>query len=164
VRARAFTHPLPVALDDEFLDQDVFDQEGLDEGPAGSAPAAFGGATHDGFELRGLTPEDPDLDSWVGDPAAAMIVGDNGVLDASEATVAHPLAADAAGDGPSEEDSELDRAPQRPVGHRDETGRPEQVEHRELAAHAARRGGRHGDKPRMPSWDDILLGVRRKGE
>ncbi|MGX7677803.1 septation protein SepH [Jatrophihabitans sp. DSM 45814] len=27
-----------------------------------------------------------------------------------------------------------------------------------------RRSGRAGDKPRMPSWDDILLGVRRKSD
>jgi hypothetical protein len=25
-----------------------------------------------------------------------------------------------------------------------------------------RRGGRRSEKPRMPSWDDILLGVRHK--
>ncbi|MCW2493345.1 MAG: hypothetical protein JWN47_2709 [Frankiales bacterium] len=39
----------------------------------------------------------------------------------------------------------------------------------EAAAPAAeesghRRSGRSGDKPRMPSWDDILLGVRRKSD
>jgi hypothetical protein len=32
----------------------------------------------------------------------------------------------------------------------------------EVTAH--RRTGRAADKPRMPSWDDILLGVRRKSE
>jgi hypothetical protein len=30
--------------------------------------------------------------------------------------------------------------------------------------HAHRRSGKGNDKPRMPSWDDILLGVRRKSE
>ena len=29
---------------------------------------------------------------------------------------------------------------------------------------AGRRGRRTGDKPRMPSWDDILLGVRHKSD
>jgi len=30
--------------------------------------------------------------------------------------------------------------------------------------HRARRAGRRGEKPRMPSWDDILLGVRNKND
>jgi hypothetical protein len=30
--------------------------------------------------------------------------------------------------------------------------------------HSHRRPGRASDKPRMPSWDDILLGVRRRSD
>jgi hypothetical protein len=41
--------------------------------------------------------------------------------------------------------------------------RPDEAAVEEPAApEAPRRSGRSNDKPRMPSWDDILLGVRRK--
>lgn len=37
-------------------------------------------------------------------------------------------------------------------------------EHPDGAAPATSKRGRRGDKPRMPSWDDILLGVRHKSD
>jgi hypothetical protein len=64
----------------------------------------------------------------------------------------HPAPAD------STRDDHADRAAQSetPGAHADTSERDDDPR--------PRRTGRAGDKPRMPSWDDILLGVRRKSE
>jgi hypothetical protein len=139
-RARAYTHPLPLALDDDFLEQDVFDQEGFSDSPAG-----YGSAEHAGLDHPGLD-DSADLDP--------VPVADTYEL--AQARELEPAALWT--DIPELNESALNETTG--TGERSgELGRPT-ANH----AAAARRGGRHGDKPRMPSWDDILLGVRRKSD
>jgi hypothetical protein len=45
-----------------------------------------------------------------------------------------------------------------------EGGADEPVSARAGTGEQAKRGRRAGEKPRMPSWDDILLGVRHKSD
>jgi hypothetical protein len=51
----------------------------------------------------------------------------------------------------------LDLGPDGEHGEQDEHGQPDSDEPKG-------KRGRRGDKPRMPSWDDILLGVRHKND
>lgn len=112
-RQKAHTHPVPVAMDDDLID-DLFDQEAFEpSGPSG----------------------------WHEPPLP---------LD-----IAAPRATAAKSPSPT--------APTVPAADPAPSIRPDEAAVEEPAApEAPRRSGRSNDKPRMPSWDDILLGVRRK--
>ena len=138
-RQKAHTHPVPVAMDDDLMD-DLFDQEAFEpNGPSGwhepplpleltpppaaepDQPAVRPAPRH---SERRLAPAATDR------PTAAGATAD---------TLPSADPADAAAGGDPADDA---------TG-----GRPHPETHRRA---------RSGDKPRMPSWDDILLGVRRK--
>jgi DUF3071 family protein len=108
-RQKAHTHPIPVSVDDEMVDE-LFDQDAF-------APAG------------GRWQEQPlPLDLGQGEQSGTNRTANPASVAAADATAA---------------------------GHHLDGEDPE---------HPHRRTGKSGDKPRMPSWDDILLGVRRKSE
>jgi hypothetical protein len=131
-RQKAHTHPVPVAMDDDLMD-DLFDQEAFEPG----GPSGW----HE-------PPLPLDLPAAADPPAApAATIG------AAQPGIGQPAGApEHRPDGQPEDrsdnhsDNELEKHPEK---------------HAESQPEHPKRS-RSGDKPRMPSWDDILLGVRRK--
>jgi hypothetical protein len=142
-RQKAHTHPLPVAVDDEMLD-DLFDQEAVDPSGAGW--------------------HEPPLPLDLGPAIAVTRPGgvDHSTTDQTTTAAANTAAAYTAGSNASATGTA-------PTSDVVPDAREQAALSFESAPHdgedpPAKRSGRAGDKPRMPSWDDILLGVRRRSE
>ena len=134
------TDPLPTALRDDIgrVRDDVFDQEALDEDPR--RVSAFA-------EARPPRPH-PSSD----DARTDVSAGDDGHTGADAMAPPLPLRlADPIADEPNEAPAPSEPAPPKlknlGVAHREET-----------------RERSHNGKPRVPSWDDILMGVRRDSD
>lgn len=136
-RLRARTHPLPVEVDDqELFDQDALDSDGFEYADPSARPGSADGTGRAEGAGDALADAEPEL-LW---PQPGVEPGAFTQPDAEEPSL---------------------------FAERTELGEDAAVsEHGEepVTAGSGRRGAKHGDKPRMPSWDDILLGVRRKSE
>jgi len=165
-RQKAHTRPVPVPVDDELFDQDAFDQQPWHEPPlpfevgAGSPAAPRHQAQRPAAEPAQQDVAAQPTDSPAAEPepveAAAVVPAEEpfaapvaGPAADSVALTAHTLP-------DAEPEAERDPVPvpddspvSLPVGAGDAQ---------------AKRGRRAGEKPRMPSWDDILLGVRHKSD
>jgi len=130
-RARAHTRHVPVAVDDELIDQEpeLFDQTAFDDW------------------------HEPHLPLELSEPAAAPTTQLPPAPSAAPAAAPTPSAAEA--EAEAEETSTSESAS---VGSDDSTEHQESTEHLGGAGHRRKAN----EKPRMPSWDDILLGVRGK--
>lgn len=186
-RQKAHTRPVPIDSDDELFDQDAYAQQPwLDQprsdigrpdqfwhepplpfepvaGSRGGAPRHRAPRPGDQVRLaraasrpaEPAAPSLPDLDDTdgidAGSPAGAEAAGRFGV--------ATDPAAGPAIESPAEVASE-------PAAEAATKPAPEPVAEAvsEAGQGSGKRGRRTGDKPRMPSWDDILLGVRHKSE
>ena len=137
-RQKAHTRPVPVNADDELFDQDAFEQ------PWHEPPLPFemgAGARGEPEILGSPSFEQAGVESENVRPAALAqrdIAESEDVR--SEDVRPQPIRA--------EGDSAGSRS--------DEAAAPGDLQNR--------RGRRSGEKPRMPSWDDILLGVRHKSD
>jgi hypothetical protein len=145
-RLKSHTHPIPVRLDEDLADE-LFDQEALD--PTGDTgwhepplpldlglahPAPPETARHETVQQETARPETARPDTARPDTAHP---------ETAHPETAHP------------ETAQHEPAQHEPAQHEPGTDAPLETPHKR---------GRAGDKPRMPSWDDILLGVRRKSE
>jgi hypothetical protein len=155
-RQKAHTHPLPVSVDDDVVDE-LFDQDAADpawasesDSPSGTTygrdplsrfdPGAENAALTDTASTTAPLPSPGShaADAEIDQPARASVDADSGVT--------------AESGGHADSDAlELE-----PDGAFASVG--------EDTPHSHRRPGRASDKPRMPSWDDILLGVRRRSD
>lgn len=175
-RQKAHTRPVPVAADDELFDQNAFEQQPWHEpplpfetggatGPGGSASSPRQ-ARHSARDAAGSEAARPDFAG----PAVAERAGSEDFrgpeqldfVPAEEFQPASPhRAATAAADG---------QTGGADAGN-DDSVSSASVAHDDLVSARAgagdpqgKRGRRSGEKPRMPSWDDILLGVRHKSD
>jgi hypothetical protein len=148
-RQKAHTRPVPVTADDELFDQDAFEQEPWHEPPlpfemgaggrSGAQPPS-GSARRRASRSAGDAGARPDAVALTQPDIAGSDIADSDIADsdiADSTSGAEPAGAPAAASRPAEV-----IAP----------GDPH------------KRGRRSGEKPRMPSWDDILLGVRHKSD
>ena len=173
-RQKAHTRAVPVATDDELFDQNAFDQDVYGQGAA-----ARDASTRDGADEQPW--HEPQLPFEIG-ASSEPLPGR-----AARHRAQRPAATDApshlnvAGTGSEEPDvvrsiesagsPSADRTPA-DDGDADSPVRAEPTPEAGVAAGRpsalgeaqSRRGRRSGDKPRMPSWDDILLGVRHKSD
>ncbi|HST50088.1 septation protein SepH [Jatrophihabitans sp.] len=168
-RQKAHTRPVPVAADDELFDQDAFEQQPWHEPPlpfeTGTAsarpPRHARQSAGDAASSEAVLPAQPDL------ATGAERAGAQG----SPA----PEQLDLAPAEESVEPASPHRAPSAPAatggaGNDDEVSHPAPAHDDLVGARAGagdpqgKRGRRSGEKPRMPSWDDILLGVRHKSD
>ncbi|HEX8305979.1 MAG TPA: septation protein SepH [Jatrophihabitans sp.] len=167
-RQKAHTRPVPVAADDELFDQDAFEQPWHEPQLPFEADAGRGAAAssprHRAQRARDAEPR-PD--------AAALAGVDIAEDEAAGSERAEPESHGAprlvpAGVEPAVEAAEP-RSEPAPISAAASTGstsgeaaasRPAEV----AVAGDSQRRGRRSEKPRMPSWDDILLGVRHKSD
>lgn len=174
-RQKAHTRPVPVDNEDELFDQDAFDQQ-----PWHEPQLPFEAATS---SSRGPAAPDPELDPEVlelavlqledepadREPSILESIFDSAnpepetAVPAEPALPAEPPAAAVAtapvnSEPPVAEESA--RAGEQPA----KTGEQPAKAADESGDQQLKRGRRTGEKPRMPSWDDILLGVRHKSE
>ncbi len=150
-RQKAHTHPLPVSPEEDLYD-DLFDQEAF-ETPAGTN-ALTGAPIEPAADPRpGTAPATPPRT-----PTALRPTWDEPPLPLE---LSHPEPAQ--GDTQAfEPDATTEPSPQETAPADAVTGADDAAEGAPQENHSRR--GRNSDKPRMPSWDDILLGVRRKSE
>ncbi len=149
-RQKAYTRVVPPAgNDDELFDQDVFDQRPWHEpplpfeaGPAGSSGAGTASAAPAPAGTA-ASADSADTDEPAGRSESATL----------EEMLGGPVEPPQAHE-PVEQPDAAD--PVDPVG--DTAATPISGDQQQ------RRGRRAGEKPRMPSWDDILLGVRHKSD
>jgi len=155
-RQKAHTRPVPVTVDDELFDQDAFDQQPWHEPPlpfevgAGRAPAPRPQAQRPAGDAAAVEAPAAELEPATAEPAPTI----------DEASFAAPVA------GPAAESVGL-TAHSVPEVEADSESVPEDSPVSVPIAAGdtqGKRGRRAGEKPRMPSWDDILLGVRHKSD
>ncbi|HEV2887392.1 MAG TPA: septation protein SepH [Jatrophihabitans sp.] len=169
-RQKAHTRPVPINADDELFDQDAFEQQPWHEPPLpfeagtggrGGAPAPRHRAQRRAGETASTSepvrPAQPEIaEAGAADPANADSVNAGSIsLGRADVEVRFEPASDApVDDDPATGDDFLAGMEQAsPVGVAAGAGDPQH-----------KRGRRAGEKPRMPSWDDILLGVRHKSD
>ncbi|MDQ1721414.1 MAG: hypothetical protein QOI26_1148 [Pseudonocardiales bacterium] len=173
-RQKAHTRPVPINAEDELFDQNAFDQQPWHEPPLpfevgaggrGGSPSTSssprhrdqrptGGATSDAVKLA-----QPDIaEASVAEPDVEALFQPAGSSPAhTEPATSSPTSSDPA---TSPVDAATASAP--PAAADSTTGADA------VSTGAGdpqnKRGRRPGEKPRMPSWDDILLGVRHKSD
>jgi hypothetical protein len=181
-RQKAHTRPVQVDADDELFDQDAFEQPWhepqlpFETGttgrestpPASSTPASRAprpsGAGSDSVALAqpDIAEADPEQEEpeifglrFDTDPSlpAEDVPETAGVQAGSEVGPEDG----ATGDGATEDAQPDELQPDSTLAAAGRTGGPG-------GDPQNRRGRRSGEKPRMPSWDDILLGVRHKSD
>ena len=180
-RQKAHTRPVPIDTDDELFDQNAFEQQPWHEPPLPFEMGTAGGRgapQPPGNSSRHRAQQSADDAGARSDPAAlaqpeiaaaggaAAERGDSEMLDfrspelavevvdVAGVEVAGVESADPAPEVGSA--SSADRATDAAAGRPEEVAAPGDLQ--------SRRGRRSGEKPRMPSWDDILLGVRHKSD
>lgn len=180
-RQKAHTRPVPIDSDDELFDQDAYaqqpwlDQPRADIGrpdqfwhepPLPFEPAA--GSRSAGPRHRASRPGEQGrlarAGARAGEPAAPSLpdVGGTGAgaESADEAAGRFGLVVDPVAGPPVESPAGVADLATDTAAEPTESGTGEP----EAGQAPGRRGRRTGDKPRMPSWDDILLGVRNKSD
>jgi hypothetical protein len=140
-RQKAHTRPIPVDADDELFDQNAFEQQPWHEPQlpfeaGATVPESTPAGTDD------LEPAEPEILGLRFEPASYLPGEDEPEQPGTEAGAADgpPVDADSG-------DPQADATVTAGSGPSDSPNR---------------RARRSGEKPRMPSWDDILLGVRHK--
>ncbi|MDQ1740898.1 MAG: hypothetical protein QOE53_2550 [Pseudonocardiales bacterium] len=191
-RQKAHTRPVPIAADDELFDQDAFAQQPWHEPPLPfetGAAAERGTSTssprhraqqsaRDAASSEAVPPAQPEIT----EPAGADRAGSEGSRSPEQpdfapaedlftpgnsrrgrtATAMPAAAPDQSGDDQSGGDQTSGAGTDDAASA---AGNDELVSARAGAGDPqGRRGRRSGEKPRMPSWDDILLGVRHKSD
>jgi hypothetical protein len=164
-RQKAHTRPVPIDSDDELFDQDAYAQQPWHEPPLpfeAGAGNRNGGPRHraprPGGEGRGTEPvrlaragAGP-AESQPAEPVSLARTDPGGEPAGFEA--APPAVSEPTGAGSQAPFGDTGFEPDEDAGQLDPAADPGQA--------PGKRGRRTGDKPRMPSWDDILLGVRHK--
>jgi hypothetical protein len=158
-RQKAHTRPVPVPADDELFDQDAFEQQPWHEPQLPFEVGTGGrGSTQPSGSARHRARQSPRAaaDSEVVTPAQPAV---------TQPAVTEPVISEPPAERTGSEGS---RSPEQedfaPAGD-DAAGNDELVGARARGGDPqGRRGRRSGEKPRMPSWDDILLGVRHKSD
>jgi hypothetical protein len=172
-RQKAHTRPVAVEADDELFDQDAFDQQPWHEPPL---PFEVGAGRSQPAAPRHRAQRS------AGERSDAMARADRAEAGVAEADAGAERGGADSLELPSEpaDFSVADFAPSDlpPADLRPDNGSTADAEVAAKAKPAAsqtpdaappgdlqsKRGRRSGEKPRMPSWDDILLGVRHKSD
>jgi hypothetical protein len=145
-RQKAHTRPVPVNADDELFDQDAFEQQPWHEPPLPFETGVTGrdAQAQPGIDEAGTADSErfvPEIFGIRFDPAPYL---------------------------PAEDEPEDLGLDAHPADGEPDALQPESAVTADSRAVASdsqgRRGRRSGEKPRMPSWDDILLGVRHKSD
>jgi DUF3071 family protein len=179
-RQKAHTRPVPVDADDELFDQDAYDQQPWHEPPlpfeagvgrsAASTPSRSraqrpssegSGEAGGGASSEAIPPVVPEITERAGSQDSRD-AEQPGVVSVEELFT--PATRHGATAMPPAGDAAVDNAPSKDAAGNDAASNDELVSARAGAADPQKRGRRSGEKPRMPSWDDILLGVRHKSD
>ena len=181
-RQKAHTRPVAVDADDELFDQDAFEQPWHE--PPLPLELSGGRAGSPRHRARQSADERPDAvaladiaeaaepEQAAAGPHRHEPAGVEPIDLTSDFTVADFTVADFVPAGPAPDGAEA--APARSDAIRPDGGSTGSTGADSAASRSAevppagdlqgKRGRRSGDKPRMPSWDDILLGVRHKSD
>jgi|GEM_PF-2477604 len=167
-RQKAHTRPVAIDSDDELFDQDAYAQQPWHEPPLPfevGAGSRVGGPRHRAprsGEGRGTEPvrlARAGTDSRIAEPLSPDSAEPGVAPAVGDLFTAHAAAPAGFDQPPGFEPA----APEQPAGSpADLPAEPADAAGTDPAVPSGRRGRRTGDKPRMPSWDDILLGVRHK--
>ncbi|HST48763.1 septation protein SepH, partial [Jatrophihabitans sp.] len=173
-RQKAHTRPVAIDSDDELFDQDAYAQQPWHEPPlpfeAGAGSRA-GGPRHRAPRSGDGRGTEPVRLARAGSPVESR-PAEPVSLARTDLGAGTDLGSRTGFDGAADFDDPSTGFDQ-PPGFWSEPAGPEEgagpVDHptdpaTDPAAASGRRGRRTGDKPRMPSWDDILLGVRHKSD
>lgn len=185
-RQKAHTRPVPIHAEDELFDQDAFDQQPWHEPPL-SFEAGRGATTTsvpprhraqgstaeagDGAGFEAVPPAQPETAEAV-TPEAVGATSDPVIPGAEDFDEPEFVSAEElfrpAGSGRGGAATAMP-APDDQSGSADaatDTGSDSDLVSARTGAGETqgKRGRRSGEKPRMPSWDDILLGVRNKSD
>ncbi len=169
-RQKAHTRPVAIDSDDELFDQDAYAQQPWHEpplpfeagvstrsaGPRHRAPRGGDGRGTEPVRLA-RTGAGP-ADARPAEPVSLARTDRDAEIGAGEVDAAPDGFEPPPGFGP-----EPAGAGAEPAEHADQLDLPTDPAS-DGPGSSGRRGRRTGDKPRMPSWDDILLGVRHKSD
>ena len=160
-RQKAHTRPVPIDADDELFDQDAFEQQPWHEPPL---PFEVGSGSAGRASTSTAAPRHR-LPRPVGEATGAIDRGPS----LGRSRTAPPKPPPPPPPSSRNRPTRLRQLPRAPPSPR--RCRPSRTPARWLGSSRlapgmprAARSRRAGDKPRMPSWDDILLGVRHKSD
>ncbi|HEX8078794.1 MAG TPA: septation protein SepH [Jatrophihabitans sp.] len=182
-RQKAHTRPVPIHTEDELFDQDAFEQQPWHEPPlpfeAGRDKAATStpprhraqrpsGEARDGASSEMVAPGSGQAPTTAPEPAAPEITDSPSFeqpdFEQPDFVPAEELFKPAPS-GRGNTATAMPAAEDQSAEAEDAGGDSDLVSARTGAGDGQnKRGRRSGEKPRMPSWDDILLGVRHKSD